>query len=98
MVDRLRSVSGTFSVAILLRTLFDPWKRIYTRSSGIIEYLKAFADNAVSRFVGFWVRIVVLLTALIVGLATVVVGGLVVMAWPFLPLMAIGLIIYGLVP
>ncbi len=53
-------------------------------------------DNTVSRVVGFWVRLIVLLTAAIGLTATVVVGVTLLLIWPLLPPLALVLIGRGL--
>lgn len=85
-----------FSVPILLRTLFAPWKRIITYPGASIDAkIRAFGDNMVSRAVGFSVRLLVLFSAgiMLVLVSTVAVIELVV--WPFLPLLVIVTLVKG---
>lgn len=88
-----------FSVVLLLKTLFSPWKRIvsYGRKS-IQERFRAALDNLVSRMVGFSVRIMVIIAAavLIGGCAFLAAASLVL--WPLVPLAVPALIIKALVP
>lgn len=87
----------SFSVPTLMRTLFAPWKRIVTKpGAGIDAHLRAISDNAISRLVGFTVRLTVLLSAA-VSLVFMMAFGLVqIILWPLLPPAAIVLIIGGL--
>jgi len=94
---RSQRTLDSFSVPTLLRTLFAPWKRIITApGAGIDAHLKAIGDNAISRLVGFTVRLTVLVSA---GLSLVVMmlaGVIQIALWPLLPIAAVGLIIGGL--
>jgi hypothetical protein len=94
---RSQRTLDSFSVPTLLRTLFAPWKRIITApGTGIDAHLKAIGDNAISRLVGFTVRLTVLLSAGL-SLAVMMLAGIIQIAlWPLLPIAAIGLIIGGL--
>lgn len=95
---RAEALSDMFSVSILLRTLFSPWRRIITYpGAGIDAHMKAMVDNLVSRFIGFLVRVTVLISAGLVFLLLIVLSALELVLWPFWPLIAIGLIIWGLV-
>lgn len=76
-----------FSVKILFTTLFSPWKRIVTESDGSLEMiLKSIGDNAVSRAIGFFVRIIVLFTSLILTSIASVIALVVIILWPLLPI------------
>jgi hypothetical protein len=94
---KLRGIEQAFSVGILLRTLFEPWRRTITYpGASLNDHIQAIIDNLVSRFIGFMVRISVLLaatfTALVFGLLALV--GCIV--WPVVPLAAMASIAWGL--
>lgn len=94
---RMVKTARAFSVPILLRTLFAPWRRIITYPGASLEaHMRAFADNLVSRAVGFTVRIFVLIAA---GLGLAVMGVVAVfemLAWPLVPLAIVVAIVKGL--
>ena len=93
---RLGGLSEAFSLKILLRTLFAPWKRIVTPpGAGLDAKLQAMGDNLVSRAVGFTVRFVVLLTAGVAFVAFCLVGLAELIIWPLVPLAAVVLIVKG---
>lgn len=94
----LSSVSHTFSVPILLRTLFAPWRRIVTTPGASLDAkFRALGDNLISRAVGFVVRFFVLLTALLLWLITAAIGLLTLAAWPLLPIAAFVLLLKGII-
>jgi hypothetical protein len=93
---RLRGLAEAFSINILLHTLFAPWKRIITYpGAGVEAKVRAIADNLVSRFVGFTVRFIVLLSAAVSFVGLCLVGLAELIVWPLLPLLAIALIVKG---
>jgi hypothetical protein len=93
---RLSGLSDMFSITILLRTLFAPWKRIITYpGAGLDARIKAFGDNLVSRMVGFTVRFFVLLAAGISFTIAIAAAGIEIICWPLLPIAGIGFIIWG---
>jgi hypothetical protein len=95
---RLKGVGEAFSVGILLRTLFAPWRRIVSYpGAGIGPHLRAMGDNLVSRCVGFLVRLLVLIAAAFSAVALLALGFVQLVAWPVLPPAAIGLIVWGVV-
>jgi hypothetical protein len=97
MQRRISKTSSMFSVPILLRTLFSPWKRIITYpGSSLDAKLRAFSDNMVSRLVGFCVRLLVLFTA---GIMLFIVGAVALIeiaVWPVLPLLVIVTLVKGI--
>jgi hypothetical protein len=94
---RLASLSDMFSITILLRTLFSPWKRIITYpGAGLDAKMRAFGDNLVSRCIGFVVRSFVLLAAGVSFAFAVVAAGIEIICWPFLPIAAVALIVWGI--
>lgn len=91
-------VFESFDVAMLIKTLFKPWKRIISVSrpdQALGDKFRNFLDNLISRFVGFFVRFFVLIGVLLwvaLGLSLQLVFTVV---WPLLPFAPIALIMYG---
>jgi hypothetical protein len=85
---RMQLIQEAFSVSILLKTWFSPWKQIQSPSS-FRNFLQSAIDNLISRFIGATVRTGMLLTALILTTLTVIGGIIVAVSWPLLPLLVI---------
>ena len=95
LLDR---INRNFSVSLLLKTLFAPWHRIMSYpGSGIAAYFQAVIDNTISRFVGFWVRLFVLLSALILSIVVIILACIEAVLWPILPLAIIVLVVLGFI-
>src|SRR3990167_8829245 len=92
-----QKVQQAFSVDILLKTLFSPWKRIVSLPGrSIDEKFRAAIDNLVSRVIGFVVRSLVLISALVMIAVTAVAGVVLAILWPLVPLLGAGLIFWGI--
>src|SRR4051812_2460147 len=84
---RLQRTADSFSVQQLVRTLFAPWRRIISNPGrSLDDKLRAWADNMFSRVIGFIVRLLVLLAALIVIIFISILTLVEVVAWPLVPL------------
>lgn len=95
--NKLTGIEQAFSVGILLRTLFAPWRRIITYpGDGIGAHFRAMIDNLVSRFIGFMVRIFVLIGAGVTGLIFGCFALLACVLWPLLPPLAIGALVWSI--
>ena len=84
------SIWRTFSAAILIRTMFAPWRRITTTPGRALDTkLRAMVDNFISRVIGFITRTLILLAAMVLT-GLVAIGGLAwALAWPLLPMATI---------
>ena len=92
----VKNVQLAFSVDVLLKTLFSPWKRIISLPGrSMDEKFRAMIDNLVSRVIGFMVRVIVLIAALVMILITAVAGVTLALLWPLVPLLGVGLIFWG---
>lgn len=82
----LSSVWQRFSVAILLRTLFAPWRRITTEAGRSMQaQSRALLDNVISRLVGFTIRFFVIIAALVTIVILAAVGVVLIVGWPLAP-------------
>ncbi|HEX3082478.1 MAG TPA: hypothetical protein VHQ86_04435 [Candidatus Saccharimonadia bacterium] len=98
MSTRIRDTFLTFSVPILIKTMFAPWRRIITYPGASLgDRMRAVGDNLVSRAVGFTVRLFALLMALALITAYFLFGGLLLLLWPAIPLLGPALIVGGLI-
>lgn len=96
--QRFVKVSHMFSVPVLLRTLFSPWRRIITYPSASLDAkFRAMGDNLVSRAVGFTVRFMVLVTAALFLGVMAVYSLLEILLWPFVPLLSVFMLVKGII-
>jgi hypothetical protein len=95
---RLRGVLNAFSVNQLLRTLFEPWRRIVTEPGASLDNrVRALVDNVFSRAIGFVVRIFVLFAAFVTLLTVLLLTIIEVVLWPLLPPAIPGCLVAGLI-
>lgn len=96
--NAVRGVLKSFSVNTLLRTLFAPWKQIVAikdPNENIQMKIRGFFDTLVSRTVGFFVRIITLVTASVMILLYTALGIALLVIWPLLPVSVPALIAKG---
>lgn len=89
--DRLASTMDYFSIELLIGTLFSPFRQI---SAGQVDgplgvKLRAFADKLISRVIGAMIRLVILLVGVVTIFIQVVLSGVVLMGWAFVPVLPI---------
>jgi hypothetical protein len=115
LLARLKSIGrryqrtlDNFSLGLLVRTLFKPFRQIDssrnldpTVAQSINQSLQHFTNDLISRFVGFWARLILLISGLAVlivqtifSLALLVVH----LAIPLLPFVGLYLTLTGKVP
>lgn len=94
----LVKITDIFSVKLLFRTYFSPWKRDLVSSEGLPlnGIIQVALSNLVSRLIGFLIKTVILFIYLIVLAIFVVLSLFLIFVWLFLPLISIAGIIYGL--
>ena len=78
-----------FSVGLLIKTLFAPWKRQLIGKGepgfSLTDVLNTLSFNLISRFIGTIIRFFVILTWLLVEIFTLIFGVLFAIVWIFLP-------------
>lgn len=87
-VTRLRGLLDYFSIDLLLKTLFSPFRQI---SAGKVDgpiniQLRAFFDRLLSRVIGAIVRTMVILIGIVSIIIGIIVGLVYVLAWALIPL------------
>lgn len=81
-----------FSVPLLLKTLFSPWRRynwVYPRGFDALEFLNTLLSNFFSRIIGAVCRIALIIVGSIAEFFIVVAGFLVVLFWLVIPFIII---------
>jgi hypothetical protein len=100
---RLMGLEDYFSIDLLLKTFFSPFRQI---SAGRIQgplgvQMRAFFDRLVSRVIGALIRLVTILIGLVALLLYATIGLIVLVAWgviPLVPIVGIILFISGWLP
>ena len=88
-----------FSVPLLLKTLFAPWRRItwsYGRGFDPGRYLFIFSSNLISRILGAIMRTFLIVAGIGLGLCLVVLGGTFFVFWFLLPALIAIAFMYGI--
>lgn len=88
---RIERALDFFSVGLLLRTLFDPFRQIAAvRGQGNInQQFHAWADRSFSRFVGAFIRGTFIIVGGLVTAFLCIFGVVQMLIWPVLPLLPI---------
>ena len=100
---RLIMSSDMFSILLLLRTLFNPFRQISANDAAVsfADQIKAFFDKLLSRCIGFVVRLFMIFFGLIVLTIQFIFGLLVIIFWlimPILPVAGMVMLIIGWIP
>jgi hypothetical protein len=101
--ERLAATTDFFSIDLLLRTFFSPFRQI---SAGKVDgslnvQLHAFFDRLISRAIGAMIRLFMIIVGLVAIISYAVIGFLLVILWavvPLLPFIGIGLAVTGWMP
>lgn len=94
----LANIYDYFSLDLLLRTLFSPFRQI---SAGGVRgpigvQLRAMLDNLISRVIGAFVRTVVIIFGTVALLISCLLGLLRIVLWPFIPVLPVVFVIFAL--
>lgn len=100
---RLGRTADTFSIGLLFRTLFSPFRQIDAGASGqgLSGMMSAFLSRLISRFVGFFMRLGLIifgLAVLVAQLVFCVVVAVLHLAVPLLPIGGAVMMVMGWVP
>lgn len=95
--NELRDTTDTFSIGELLRTLFKPYKQIGTESKAGEPGLNIFLDKLISRIVGMASRLVLIVTGTIVIIGEVILGIVLTIVWPVIPILPLAGIVLTII-
>lgn len=97
--DFIIFVREYYSIPLLLRTLFAPWRKDITRRPrglDIKKLFEAFTFNLISRSIGFVVRFFTVIVGLICLLGVIILGFLAFIIWLVLPVLLIFFVLLGI--
>ena len=95
-IEKTAELIDFFSISILIRTLFMPYKQISAneRATSIGEVLNVFFDKFISRVVGFFARILIIISGMISFIVQQIIHLITIIGWLVIPLMpVIGLLL-----
>jgi hypothetical protein len=89
--QRLMAVEDYFSIDLLLRTFFSPFRQI---SAGKVQgslnvQMRALFDRLISRVIGAMIRFVMVLVGILAIVMYAIVGGILLVCWAVVPLMPV---------
>lgn len=90
--ERLHNSADFFSIGILFKTLFAPFRQISAGTpinNSLDAKFHAFLDRLVSRIIGAIVRIFIIIAGVLVLTMQAVLGVIMAILWPFIPLLPI---------
>jgi len=88
-----------FSVVLLLKTLFSPWRRYessYKRGFNLGKYVEDLLSNIIFRLLGAIIRSVLIIAGLVVEVFILVIGFSVLILWIISPFIVLGSFIFGI--
>jgi len=96
----IRFTFNFFSLTILLRSYFSPWRRMGEsypeRSMEITAYLSVFTVNMIMRCVGIFMRTIIIIIGLMATILVIVSYPLILLTWLILPLLVVFFFLVGL--
>ena len=84
--------SNYFSLPILLKSLFAPWRRYkwnYPRGFDIVEFFNTLISNTFSRILGALMRIVLVIIGILFQIFVVFAGSIIFLLWILAPLIVV---------
>ena len=89
LVDRLKNLADFFSLGLLVRTFFSPFRQISAYgddNANLQQQIAQFFDKLLSRVIGAVVRFLVIIVGIITLVLVTLFWGILFLAWPLMPL------------
>jgi hypothetical protein len=89
--QRIQWCLDAFSMKALVLTWFSPFKQTYStvKNKSLDLKVQAAVDNFISRIIGSLARTVILLAGFVCMIGAIISGLVIVLAWPFIPLLPV---------
>jgi hypothetical protein len=84
--------SNLFSLPLLLKTLFSPWRRYrwqYPRGFDVGVFFETFISNLISRILGAVVRITLIIAGILFQIFVIFAGTIIFLGWITIPFIII---------
>ena len=81
-----------FSLPLLFRSLFAPWRRyrwVYPKGFDVVEFFNTLISNTFSRFLGAVIRIVLIAVGVVFQIFVIFAGLIVFLLWVLIPFIII---------
>jgi len=87
LITRNKRIIQFFSVSDLLKTLFAPFRQdaVDTKRAPLGVKLQSLGGNIISRFLGFLIRLVLIICGLLLVALNTALGICLIVIWPLLP-------------
>jgi nucleoside recognition membrane protein YjiH len=95
VLTKVSEQAEAFSLGIILKTLFKPWKQISTLDQHS-SWLQKSIDCLISRFVGLLIRTMVLIGGVLFMTVSLLINFTLAIIWPVLPIMPLMFAAIGL--
>ena len=85
LLSKLHDTADFFSIDLLLKTLFSPYKQISAEvNSG--SFFQRLLDKLISRIIGFFIRFFIVITGILALALQVICSAIAALSWPLLPI------------
>ena len=91
-LNRLRGLTDFFSLGLLVKTFFSPFRQISAYgddNASLQQQFAQFWDKMLSRIIGAVVRFMIIIGGIVTLFVVTTVGFVLTLAWPLMPLMPI---------
>jgi hypothetical protein len=86
-----------FSIHLLLKTFFSPWKRYgwkYPKGFDVGEFFNALVSNVFSRILGVLFRIILIVVGILGQIVILIAGAVAILLWVLIPFIIVGGILF----
>lgn len=98
-VNYFNFASNLFSLTLLLKTFFSPWRKYnwgYPKGFSLVEFFNTLISNTFSRIIGALMRIVLIVAGIAFQIFVAVAGLIILVGWFLLPFFVIFFILFFL--